>query len=237
MKTKRTILVTLLTTAMMLMVSIVPARAAEKLNASQIDSMTWSEIKTASEADEDFSEYQLVNQFVRLVSSFDKPNANFNFIKGTEGNVTDDFNVEFELCRNIEKKFNEATGNELFFSMHKYTDLVGITVSGNRNLIGSLREKVRIGEERTLKAGYRYYSSAWNWGSGKYADISRVEDDERRLSNGQTVKISAIAYLNVKGEVVHTEREDKVECGVEDNVMVLLTSNGVNMGWIDPSNL
>ena len=191
--------------------------------------MTWEEIKKTvfGEKKEDgrFFEYEMSNKLVKRLEKVEKNQEQEEDFFG--GFILDTYKKQYPICMKIVEKFRKDTGIDVKISFQRYGCGACIFVNFYRGF------EIKVGQKVSPVICSYYYSSAWEWGSGRWGN--------NYLENPYFEKaepiVEAIAYLDNYGKVTKVTTKTGESINTKDNAMVLISVNGVNMGWIAPYNL
>lgn len=197
----------------------------------QIEEMTWTEIQEIN-----FSGYEIVEELIRELSRVEAiyPNNKFEgYICG--GAITEPYEIQYPICMTIGQKFIEETGIDIKVFCRKSSECWSqVEIEYTPNFCNEY--VVTIGDEYSIKYGYCYYESAWNWGSGNSTLITEYPTENPYMYSGRVVKVSGIAYLNKYGKVIKTTTKEGIQVTNKENVMLLLSIADTYVGWYAPYN-
>ena len=191
----------------------------------QVEEMSWQEIRET-----DFSEYDMVEASIDQLSALEDDRESHTY---TNFIVDETYTIQYPICMTIKDKFgqeNDISNLEIVF--HKYGKYCAFYIY-NYKLDTNV---ITIGDMFRLPYGCDYYESAYGWGSGDSALITESEENIN-MHNGTVIKVAGIAYLNKYGEVTNVSTTDGTQTTTKENVMILLSKDGIYMGWYAPYNL
>lgn len=207
------------------------------LTPEQVEAMPWDEIKSY-----DFGpEMTLTGCLVRELRRIEENPNRINECAGCGygGLSSTNYSNEHAMCMIILKKFNEQTGLNINAEIRKLSNVYCQVYVRYENPKNPNQHIGKIGEPFVLKNdGVEYYSSAWDFGSGKHAYITRYAEDNVYAYRGIVLEISAIAYLDDYGKVTDITFKKDTEFSANDNVMILVSNDsGEYLGWLNPNDV